>query len=70
MSLITFMASPTGRGARIILGLFLMAVGLGVIGGTGGIVLGVVGIVPIALGALNICLVAPIFGCGLRGAPR
>jgi len=70
MALIKFMASPVGRGARIILGLVLIVLGFGVIGGTGGIALGVVGVVPIAMGVLNACILAPVFGCSLRGAPR
>lgn len=44
--------------------------GFGVIGGTGGIVLGIVGIVPVALGVLNVCLLGPLFGASLRGSPR
>ena len=70
MALIKFMASPVGRGARIILGLALMILGFAVIGGTGGIIMGFVGLVPIALGVLNICLLAPFFGQGFHGAPQ
>ena len=70
MALIKFMVSPVGRGARIILGLVLMGLGFGVVGGTGGIIMGIVGIVPIAMGVLNLCILAPIFGFALRGAPR
>lgn len=70
MALITFMASPVGRGARVVLGLVLMVLGFGVVGGTGGVILGIVGIVPIALGVLNVCMLAPVFGCPLRGAPK
>lgn len=70
MALINFMASPLGRGSRIILGLVLMVLGFGLIGGTTGVVIGLIGIVPIALGAFNVCLLAPVFECSLHGAPR
>lgn len=70
MELVRFMASPVGRGARVVLGLVLMVLGFGVVGGTGGVILGIVGIVPIALGVLNVCMLAPLFGCPLRGAPQ
>lgn len=70
MPLIKFMTSPIGRAARILLGLVLIVLGLAVIGGQGGLILAIIGIVPIALGALDVCILAPAFGCPLRGAPR
>ena len=47
-----------GRAARIILGLVLMGIGVGVAGATpAGIALVAVGLVPIAMGAWGHCLV-------------
>jgi hypothetical protein len=40
------------------------------IGSTGGIILAIVGLVPLGAGALNVCLLAPALGCDLRGKPR
>ena len=47
-----------GRAVRIILGLLLMGIGVGVIGATpAGIALVIVGLVPIIMGAWGHCLV-------------
>jgi hypothetical protein len=67
MGFAQFMASGLGRGLRIIAGIILIAVGLAAVGGTGGIVLAVVGLVPLAAGVLDVCLVAPLFGAPLKG---
>ncbi|MDP2328560.1 MAG: DUF2892 domain-containing protein [Dehalococcoidia bacterium] len=55
-ALVSFMNGPIGRLARIGLGVALIAVGLGVVGGTGGMILAAVGLVPIALGVSGRCL--------------
>lgn len=55
-ALVSFMNGPIGRVARIGLGVALIAVGFGVVGGTGGMILAAVGLVPIALGASGHCL--------------
>ena len=68
MGFARFMASAVGRALRIVAGLALIAVGLGVVGGTGGLVLACVGVAPILAGALNVCLVAPLLGVPFRGA--
>ena len=67
MGFAQFMASGLGRGLRIVAGIILIAVGLAVVGGTGGIVLAVVGLVPLLAGVLDVCLFAPLFGAPLRG---
>lgn len=66
MAIAKFMASTAGRLARVVLGIVLIALGF-VIGGTGGTVLMVVGVVPIALGALNVCALGPILGAPFKG---
>jgi hypothetical protein len=55
-ALVSFMNGPIGRVARIGLGVALIAVGFGVVGGTGGMILAAVGLVPIALGVSGHCL--------------
>jgi hypothetical protein len=62
-----FMASPIGRGARILAGLALMFWGFrqGTMLGT---VVGVAGIVPLAAGTFNWCFLGPLFGAPFRGS--
>jgi Inner membrane protein YgaP-like, transmembrane domain len=68
MGFAQFMSSGLGRGLRIVAGIMLIAVGLAVVGGTGGIVLAVVGLVPLLAAAFDVCLFAPLFGAPLKGA--
>jgi len=68
MGFAQFMSSGLGRGLRIAAGIILIAVGLAVVGGIGGIVLAVVGLVPLLAGAFDVCLFAPLFGAPLKGA--
>jgi len=60
-----FMASTTGRAVRVIAGLALIVVG-GLLGG-GWWALAIVGLVPLAAGALDICLFNALFGQPLSG---
>jgi len=69
MSFVSFMGSPAGRGARIVVGVAMIVAGLA-IGSTGGIILAIVGLVPLGAGTFNVCLFAPAFGGDLRGNPR
>lgn len=62
-----FMANPLGRGIRIVAGLALIAVGLFALKGTTGIIVAIVGLVPLLAGILNICLIAAIIGAPFRG---
>lgn len=64
---IAFMASSTGRGARIVAGIVLIVVGLLGLQGTTGIIVAVIGAVPLLAGLLDFCLFAPLFGCPLSG---
>ncbi|HLH64671.1 MAG TPA: YgaP-like transmembrane domain [Solirubrobacteraceae bacterium] len=66
MSFVRFMGSGAGRATRIVAGLALIGAGIA-IGGTLGVVLAVVGVVPLAAGVFNLCLFAPLFGLDLRG---
>jgi hypothetical protein len=62
-----FLASTVGRITRIVAGLILIGLGLALIGGTWGYVLAVVGLVPLAAGAFDFCVFAPLFGLPFLG---
>jgi len=66
MAIAQFMASPMGRIARVVLGVVLIVLGF-VLGGGAGIALIIAGLLPIATGALDVCLIGPIAGLPLRG---
>ncbi len=62
MEFARFMSSSFGRLLRIIAGIVLIGLGLGLIHGAGGIILAVVGLVPLVAGLFNFCIFAPLFG--------
>ena len=64
---IKFMASTAGRVTRIAAGIALILWGLMGIGGTTGIVVTVVGLVPLLAGLFDFCVFAPLFGAPLSG---
>jgi len=64
----TFMASMTGRIIRAVAGLALVAWGVFGLDGTAGLVVALVGLVPLAAGVFDLCLFAPLFGCPMSGA--
>ena len=70
MSFVNLMISPGGRAARVIAGLALIVVGLAVVGGTGGVILAVIGLVPLGAGMANVCLFAPLLGCDMHGTAK
>lgn len=59
--LIDFMQGAFGRVLRVVLGLVLIYAGLALVGGTAGIVIAVIGIVPIAMGVWGPCLLGFVF---------
>ena len=61
------MVSPAGRITRIIAGIALIALGLLVVHGVGGIILMVVGLLPLVAGLFDFCVFAPLFGAPLGG---
>ncbi len=67
MAFAKFMASPIGRGVRIVVGLAMIGAGLFVVGDVAGIILAVVGVLPLAAGALNFCAISPIIGAPFWG---
>lgn len=64
---VEFMASGAGRGARIVAGLVIIALGLFAIGGTGGVVVAAIGLVPLLAGVFDVCLFAPLLGQAFKG---
>jgi len=65
--LVTFMASTTGRIVRIVAGVALIAWGLLGLGSASGVVVAVIGAVPLLAGLLDFCVFAPLFGCPISG---
>ncbi|BAD60753.1 DUF2892 domain-containing protein [Nocardia farcinica] len=70
MGIVEFMRGTAGRAARIIAGIALILIGLAAIGGPVGILVAVIGVIPIAAGAFNFCLLGPVLGLDLHGQPR
>jgi hypothetical protein len=64
---VKFMASTTGRIVRVVAGLALILWGLMGLGGTVGIIVAVVGAVPLLAGIFDFCIFAPLFGAPLSG---
>jgi len=62
------MSSTAGRITRAVAGIALIVVGLLVVHGTGGIILAVVGLLPLAAGAFDFCVFAPLFGAPFAGS--
>ena len=62
-----FLASPTGRVVRVVAGLIIIVIGVVAVNETLGWVLVVIGAVPLVAGALDRCLLAPLFSLPLAG---
>lgn len=69
MSFITFMTRSAGRPIRIIAGAAIIAAGI-TIGAAAGIIIAVIGMVPLAARLADVCLFAPLFGADLMGHKR
>lgn len=64
---IKFMASTAGRVTRVAAGIVLVVWGLLGIGGTAGIGVAIVGLIPLLAGLFDFCVFAPLFGAPLSG---
>lgn len=64
---VNFMASTTGRIVRVVAGIILIGLGLFVMESPGGWIVAIIGVVPLAAGLLDVCLVAPLLGAALSG---
>ena len=67
MQLVKFMTSGMGRGARIVLGLVILSVGLWVVQGTLGTIMVVFGLIPLSGGLFDFCLIGFAMGYPLKG---
>lgn len=67
MKFVEFMTSGMGRGARVVLGLVIMSLGLFVVQGTVGTIMAVVGLVPLSGGVFDFCLIGFAVGYPLKG---
>lgn len=67
MSFVKFMAGPIGRWARVIAGVAIAGVGIYLAAGAWTYVLVAVGAVIFLAGAINVCLLAPLFGGPFSG---
>jgi hypothetical protein len=66
---ISFMASRNGRIVRIVVGLALVVWGFfGIDNVTTGTIVLIVGLVPLAAGIFDFCVLAPLFGAPLSGS--
>jgi len=65
---VSFMASTVGRIVRVVLGLVLIAWGWLGLGGTVGIIVVVIGLVPLLAGVFDFCVFAPLFGAPMSGS--
>ena len=63
-----FMASTTGRAARVVAGIALLAIGIFAVGGAWGIVIAVVALVPLLAGLFDVCVFSALFGGPFKGA--
>jgi len=67
MGLYRFLASGPGRVVRIVVGVALIAIGSGIVGGSGGWILALVGLIPAVAGIFDFCVFAPLAGLPFDG---
>lgn len=65
--MVEFMSSTAGRVTRSAVGVVLLVLAF-ITGGVWGWVLGILGLVFFAVGVLDVCLLAPLFGKPLKGS--
>jgi Inner membrane protein YgaP-like, transmembrane domain len=64
---VSFLASSTGRTVRIVAGVILVAWGWFGLSGTTGMIVAIIGLVPLFAGIFDFCVFAPLFGAPLSG---
>jgi len=64
---LVFLASGAGRLLRIVVGIVLVLLGLLVVQGTWVWVLGIIGLVPLAAGIFDVCVLGPLFSASVWG---
>ena len=68
MKFAKFMSTTTGRWIRAVLGLVLIYVGLFLIHGKKGVVVAIIGLIPLVASIFNVCVLAPLFGGHFKGS--
>jgi len=68
MGFARFMASPLGRGGRIVAGIVLIIIGIGMVGGLPGWIIAIIGLLPLILGIINGCIFAPLLKVPFKGS--
>jgi len=66
MAFIRFINSPAGRIVRVVAGLALIAIGI--VRGGGWLALAAIGLVPLAAGAFDLCILGPLFKLPFLGS--
>ena len=68
MSFAKFMSSGMGRALRVVAGLVLIGLGIFMVKGTLGLILIIVGAIPLIAGVFDICIIGALFlGTPLKG---
>ncbi len=67
MGFIDVMASTAGRWLRVVAGVGLIALGLLAVRGVAGIIVAIVGVIPMAAGIFDFCIFAPLAGLPFFG---
>jgi Inner membrane protein YgaP-like, transmembrane domain len=65
--MIGFLASTNGRMVRVVAGIVLILLGLFVVKDAAGIIIAVIGLVPLLAGVVDFCVFAPLFGKPFSG---
>lgn len=64
---VAFMAGSIGRGVRVLAGVVLIVLALAALSGIAAWIVALIGLVAIAAGAFNVCLIAPLLHAPLHG---
>jgi uncharacterized membrane protein YjjP (DUF1212 family) len=67
-ALARFVNSPTGRVVRVVVGIALILWGYTRLGSSAGVVLIVVGLIPLLAGVFDLCLVSALLGGPISGS--
>jgi hypothetical protein len=65
---VRFMQTPTGRVTRVVGGGALIGAGLIGVAGVGGNIMTTLGVIPLAAGLFDFCVLAPLFRIPFSGA--
>ncbi|SDN27258.1 Protein of unknown function [Lentzea albidocapillata subsp. violacea] len=65
MGLVRFLGSQAGRALRVVLGLVMITVGT--LAGGGWLVLAAAGLLPVAAGVFDFCLIGPLLRLPVKG---